>query len=100
MPDQNGHLYHPKEEGVVQNFVGNVLEQKDDRILVEMRNLVSIGQALECFSYHQEPQAFTITAMWDEEGQVLEVANKPMSKVWIQCDVDARAGDFLRKKNT
>ena len=100
MPDQNGHLYHPKEEGVVQNFVGNVLERKEDRILVEMRNLVSIGQALECFSYHQDPQAFTITAMWDEEGQVLEVANKPMSKVWIQCNVDARSGDFLRKKNT
>ena len=100
MPDQNGHLYHPKEEGVVQNFVGNVLDRKEDRILVEMRNLVSIGQALECFSYHQEPQAFTITAMWDEEGQVLEVANKPMSKVWIQCNVDARSGDFLRKKNT
>ena len=100
MPDHNGQLYHPKEEGVVQNFIGNVLERKDERILVEMRNLVTIHQALECFSYHQDPQAFTITAMWDEEGQVLEVANKPMSKVWIQCEVDARAGDFLRKKNT
>lgn len=100
LPSQDGQLYHPKEEGVVQNFVGNVLQTENDRILVEMRNLVALDQSLECFSYHQDPQAFTITAMWDEAGQVLEVANKPMSKVWIQCNVDARPGDFLRKRNT
>ena len=100
LPDSKGHLYHPKEEGVVQNFVGTVINTKPGYIQVEMRNLVSLGQELECFSYHSIPESFKVEELLDEENQSIEVANKPMSKIWMKCGLDVRVNDFIRKKGS
>ena len=100
LPDSKGHLYHPKEEGVVQNFVGTVIDTKPGYIQVEMRNLVSLGQELECFSYHSIPESFKVEELLDEENQSIEVANKPMSKIWMKCGLDVRVNDFIRKKGS
>lgn len=100
LPDSSGHLYHPKAEGVVQNYVGTVIDTKPGYILVEMRNLVSIGQELECFSYHSVPESFKVEEMMDEDNLSIEVANKPMSKIWMKCELDVRVNDFIRKKGS
>lgn len=82
-------------------FVGLVKENsKDDYVKVEIRNKFVKGDKLEILSPSDSfNKTFIVSEMKDEEGNIIDVANKVSSIIYIKCDIPLLVGDMLRKEN-
>lgn len=81
-------------------FVGTVLESGDGYLTVQQRNNFKVGQTLELLTPGKEAYSFTLNEIIDENGERLEAAPHPMMKVRIPCEVSAKPGDILRRKES
>lgn len=82
-----------------QEFVGSVVAIRPHQALIEVRNRFVSGDRLEVLSPHGENQSFTVTEIWDEEGQRLEICNRPMQHVWLTLPFVTAVNDMLRRDN-
>ncbi|NTW95211.1 MAG: U32 family peptidase [Erysipelotrichaceae bacterium] len=98
LPNRNGQVYVNQEEAVVQNFIGTVLKVKDDEVLVEMRNNVKLGELCEVFGPSKLNESFILTSLYDEKGNLIQTANKPMAKLIMKIPCVVHVGDFIRRK--
>ena len=98
VPNQYGQVYVTSEDSVIQNYVGNVLSITGDKVLIEIRNNVKLGQELEVFSPHRNSESFVLSTMRDEAGCTIDLANKPLTKVIMQIPFEVQPGDFIRRK--
>ena len=82
-------------------FVGLVKEEnKDGYIKVEIRNKFVKGDTLEILSPSSSfNKTFVVNDMKDEDGNLVDVANKVSSFVYIKCDIPLKEFDMLRKDN-
>lgn len=82
-------------------FVGLVKdENKDGFVKVEIRNKFQIGDVLEVLSPSQSfNKQIKVIEMKDEEGNLVEVANKVSSIIYIKTNVALHPFDMLRKEN-
>ena len=78
-------------------FTGIVLDAKDGRILVQMRNPYAIGDALEVLSPDSMGRVFTVERIENEDGEPVPKISVPMQKAWVTCPFDLHTGDILRK---
>ena len=61
--DYEGHQYNPGYE-----FGGKIIEDYGDRVLIEIRNKLSIGDKMELIvPFRLEPIEFEINELWDDE---------------------------------
>ena len=81
-------------------FMAVVLEdQKDGKVLVEMRNRFKVGETLEILSPNDTfNQQIIIEKMVDENGDEVLDANQVQQKLYISTNINLKAGDILRKK--
>jgi U32 family peptidase len=100
LPNQNGQVYVNSEEGVVQNFIGTVINVEQDSVLVEMRNNVKLGELCEVFGPKGVNESFILTSLEDETGTQVQTANKPMAKLTMKIPCFVQVGDFIRRKET
>ena len=70
----------------------------DGRAVVEQRNKFQIGDELEILSPDHIGKRFRLQRMWDDQGQPLQVAQRVQQKVCIECPVELKAMDILRKR--
>lgn len=97
-PTEDEHIYRVHAEKVTHDFLGMVLEKRDDKLLIEVRNKFSNGDVLEFFGPEQEVYHYTFTsAIIDQSEEVVDVCNVPMQKVWIQTDIPVQEHYFIRK---
>lgn len=66
---------------------------------VEQRNKFVVGDEIEAFGPYKEVYSFTIDYIKDEDGQLIDMANKAKQIVKIQVLDTLRVGDMLRRKN-
>ncbi|MFV0255405.1 MAG: peptidase U32 family protein [Erysipelotrichaceae bacterium] len=99
IPDHNGHLYGINGAGVNHEFVGVVLNSDSDLIKVQVRNVIRIGDTIECFGPNKANQSFTISKIYNEDKEEIEVANKPMSVIYLPKEIIVNSQDMLRKIN-
>lgn len=97
LPNANDHLYLSMKTGVLQSFVGAIVNQKDQAICVEIRNAVKVGDVLEVFEPYQENRQFTITSLRSIKDEILEVANVPMAHIWMEIPFTISEKAFIRK---
>ena len=80
-------------------FVALVLEPaKDGKVLVEMRNRFQVGDTVEIISPNDSfGKTITIKSIVDENGNMVEVADKVQAKLYINCDFPLKPLDILRR---
>lgn len=83
------------------DFVGRVLEYnpKTKRAKIEQRNRLFPTDTVEIFGPRGKHRTQVLGEMRDEDGEVLDVANKAQQIFYITLEEDAKPGDFLRKEN-
>lgn len=99
LPAVNDHLYLSKKTSVQQNFMGPIIDVKDDWALIELKNPIQIGDALEHFCPQGLNQRFIVTQIQNEDRQDLAFGNVPNSKLWIQLPFKASINGFIRKES-
>lgn len=99
LPNVQDHLYLSKKTSVQQNFVGQILNVKDEWALIELKNPIQIGDALEVFSPQKNNQTFTVTQLRNEFEEDIAKANIPNSKIWINVPMSVSVNSFIRKES-
>ena len=80
-----------------QEYLGTIIEIKKGSLLLEVRNRFKKGDIVEVLSQNELNKTFIVGDILDEEGQALEVCNRPMQKVWINVPFNVNIDDMLRK---
>ena len=65
---------------------------------VVVRNKFSINDSLEIFGPHIKSTEISLKSVYDEEGQNLEICNKPMQIVYMEFDGDKEDHAMIRKR--
>ena len=81
-------------------FMAMVIEdQKDGKVLVEMRNRFELGDVLEVLSNTDTfNQKIKVEKMEDLDGKIVEVAKNVQQKLYIYTNLQLCQGDILRKQ--
>ncbi len=90
-------IYEKEAAMVTHDFVGQVLDQVDGIAKVEVRNRFTIDDDLEVFGPKVDNESLKIKEMYDEDHNILTLANKPMSIVYIPIAFRVYKGDMIRK---
>ena len=95
--DYSGRQYNSKYE-----FGGKVLEQKEDKVLIEIRNKLTVGDFLELIIPGQiEPLEFKIENLWDQDTmEEIETVNpgRVEQKVFLKIPIKVKKGWIIRRK--
>lgn len=105
-PKAADHLYGVNGAGVTQEFIAYVLAYDKDTQMatLEVRNNFKGNQEAEVFGPHIPMTKFMLEALFDLDGNLLEVANKPMqviqTKVSVPMEKDAMIRKVMKKDRT
>lgn len=97
-PDEHDQLYSDVSYIRNYDFTGRVLEIVEEKMKVEQRNRMLLGDEIEAFGPREKIEKFVIQKMWDEEGNLIESAPHPKQILWMPYIQGICQGDFLRKK--
>ena len=90
-------IYEKEAAMVTHDFVGYVLDQSDGLTKVEVRNRFKRLDDLEVFGPDIDNERFRVDMILDEEGNAIDLANKPMSQVYLKIPFVVKKGDMIRK---
>lgn len=99
LPRFDAHLYGVNGAGVTQEFIAGVLDYdaKSQMATIIVRNNFAIGTKAEVFGAHIHNAEFTIGDCFDENGETIEVANKPMQVLKTRIPFMVEKHDMIRK---
>lgn len=100
-PDASDQNYLTSDYDRTYLFVG-VVEAYDavqGRMLVQQRNKICLGDALELFGPNTQPYGLSVTAMWDAKtGEALESAPHAQQRIWMPAERPVEPYSLLRKR--
>ncbi len=79
-------------------FIGKVLDYSDGFVTIQQRNNFKPGDELEVVSPISIGEKFTVTKIFDEEGNEREDARLIQQILRLPCPVKLQKGDLLRKR--
>ncbi len=96
--DESMHLYGINGAGVTHDFVGLVLDIKDNWMLVQSRNVFCVNDTIEFFGPYHEPISMTIEQIVrDSDHEVLQRSYQPMENVWVKANGIGKVNDMMRR---
>ncbi len=100
MPDENDEYYDLGGEESNQDFLGIILDyNKNTKIAtIEERNYFKKGDSIEIIGPNHETFSTKINIIYDEEDNVIEVANRPRMIVKIPLNLEVEKFDLVRIK--
>lgn len=98
-PTSREQLFNLRDEHPTQDFVIRVLSYDNNQKMacIEQRNYFKIGDKIEIFSPSHPNIYFTVTKIYNEDKQSVEVANHPMEILYIPVDIELKENDLGRK---
>lgn len=98
-PQPTAHLYGVNGAGVTQEFIAYVLDYNADNQIatLEVRNNFKGKIPVEVFGPHISMTQFRLDELYDMEGNLLEVANKPMQIIQTKVSVPMEKDAMIRK---
>ena len=72
---------------------------EDGKIVAIMKNKFFVGQEFDCLAVKEKPFTFTVSELYDGEGNAIDNAPHPMMIVKIPYEREIPAGSLLRMKN-
>ena len=98
-PAPNAQVY--TSNSYIRNYelIGTVTSyNKETKIVeVEQKNRFFKGDEIEILLPGKDFITLTITSMWDDEGNEIDVAPHPTRKVTFPCETEVPEGSFVRK---
>ncbi len=94
LPNRDGQIYN----NIVtanQSYVANVLDYLDGIATIEVRNYFKTGDKLRIFNPKGKDEYFVLEQMQDLDGELVEIANKPMQKLKIKVPVEVSKFTFI-----
>ena len=79
-------------------FIGNVLGSENGYIKLRQRNHFKLGDTLEALSPNGLTMSFKVTEIRTEAGEMRETAPHPNEILYVPCQFELSAGDFLRRR--
>lgn len=98
LPTNKEQYYLGREEVSNQDFLGIVLEEKDNLVLLEERNFFKVGDIVEFFGPDLEPFTYEIHNIFDENKNKIDVARHPQMKVYLEIDKRLPKSSMMRLK--
>lgn len=97
---ENAQVYEDNSYIRTYDFVGKVLDYDPEtkRATVEQRNRIFEGDEVEIFGPNKDFFYQTLTDLQDEDGNPLEVVNRPKTIFTMRVDQPVEPKDLLRKK--
>ena len=95
-PEKDAHIYY---DGIyIRNWdvIANVLSSDGEFVTVTQRNRFFKGDVLEVMSPGTPPFELTVTEMFNEAGEEVDVAPNPMATIRIRSDLQIPTGSVLR----
>ncbi len=81
-----------------QDFLGIVLDNKDDIITIEQRNYFKVGDIIQFISPNYETFEYTIDRLYDENMTEIDTANHAQMIVKIKAKLPVSKDDIMRIK--
>ena len=99
MPKSEDHLYGVNGSGVTKEFLAYVLDYDENTKMakLEIRNNFKAGEEVEAFGPHMENMPFITSTLYDEDGEVVEVAKTPMQILYMKVEHTLRKHDMIRR---
>ena len=79
-------------------FIGKVLDYSDGFVTIQQRNNFKPGDELEVIAPESIGEKFTVTKIFDEEGNEREDARLIQQILRLPCPIKLQKGDLLRKR--
>ncbi len=100
LPDYNDQYYALRDEESNQDFLGIIIDYDKEKGLatIEERNLFKIGDEVEIIGPNHETFKSTINAIYDEDDNPIEVANKPRMIIKVPFALPLEKKDLMRVK--
>lgn len=98
--DNTCSYYNGRMEISNQNFLGIIIDYKDNMAIIEQRNYFKVGDIIEIFGPKKEPIKLKIEKMYDEENNSIEIARHPKQIIKIPIKKSVEKWDLLRIKNS
>lgn len=102
LPDLSEQLYNVQATPPSKEFIGFVLDydEKTKLAKIEERNYFTMGDEIEFFGPHLSNTRMTVTAMYDETMNPLDVARHPLQIVYLEVPFPVHYADMVRKVST
>lgn len=99
-PTEQEQYYLGRNEVSNQDFLGIVIDYNEynSEVTLSQRNYFKKGDVVEIFGPSIEPFTFTIPDIYDEEGNILEVANHPEQIIKFKIPKKVYQYDIMRIK--
>lgn len=97
-PTHEEQYYLGREEISNQDFLGVVLEYKDNLLKVEQRNYFKIGDTIEIFGPNLEPMTMKVHKIYNENMEEIEVARHPRMIIFLECSISIPKYSMIRLK--
>ena len=100
-PGVDEQLYNLRDEHPTQEFVMRVLDydKESKRAKIAQRNYFKVGDKIEIFSPSHSNIYFTVDKIYNEDNELVEVANHPMEILYVEIDYPVLENDMGRKVN-
>ena len=100
LPEVDGQYYLGRQEVSNQDFLGIVTDYDDEThtVTVTQKNYFKKGIKVEMFGPNIKTFSFEIPDIYDEEGNLLEVANHPEQTIKFKLDSKVYKDDIMRIK--
>ncbi len=98
LPGVEEQYFLGRDEVSNQDFLGLVKGYQDGCVIIEERNIFRLGDTVEFFGPNLETFSLTLSKIYDEENNTLEVANHPGMIIKIPVSIPLQEFDMMRLK--
>ena len=99
-PSYEEQMYGVHGRKTTTDFIGLVIDYDNETKMVtlQQRNYFTKGQEVEFFGPGIENFRMTITDLWDDKGNDLDVARHPLQVVRFKSEIPVRPNNMMRKE--
>lgn len=99
-PGVNEQYFLGRQEVSNQDFLGIVLDYDKEKkeVVLEQRNYFKKGDVVEFFGPNIKTFSFVIPDIYDEDGNLLDVARHPKQIIRFKLDIEVYKNDIMRTK--
>ena len=99
-PNTDAQYFLGRQEISNQDFLGLVLnyDEENKMAIITQRNYFKKGDSIEIFGPNIDTFSFVVEEMYDEDGNLIEIANHPEQIIKIRLDKKVYKDDILRVK--
>ena len=100
LPGCDEQYYLGRNEISNQDFLALVLDYDAEKKIatIEERNYFKTGDVVEIMAFDKEAKEFIIPTLYDEDGNILEVARHPKQVIKMPCEIPLKRDYIIRLK--